>query len=61
MASNKMLSIDITNDSITIVEVTSNGKTRTVHNAMICETPDAPPVTIFCTSEPLRISYHPME
>ena len=39
MASNKMLSIDITNDSITIVEVTSNGKTRTVHNAMICETP----------------------
>lgn len=39
MASNKMLSIDITNDSITIVEATINGKTRTIQNAMICETP----------------------
>lgn len=39
MASNKMLSIDITNDSITIVEATTNGKSKTIQNAMICETP----------------------
>lgn len=42
MASNsKVLTIDITNESITIVEVTpSNKKQSTIHNAIIFETPE---------------------
>ena len=42
MASNKkVLTIDITNESITITEVTaSEKKTSTVHNAIIFETPE---------------------
>ena len=42
MASNsKVLTVDITNESITIVEVTpSNKKQSTIHNAIIFETPE---------------------
>lgn len=40
-SNNKVLTIDITNESITIVEVTaSNKKQSTVHNAIIFETPE---------------------
>ena len=39
--SNKVLTIDITNESITIVEVTPSVKKGThVHNALIFETPE---------------------
>ena len=40
-SNNKVLTIDITNESITITEVTaSEKKTSTVHNAIIFETPE---------------------
>lgn len=40
-SNNKVLTIDITNESITIVEVTpSNKKQSTIHNAIIFETPE---------------------
>lgn len=40
-SNNKVLTIDITNESITIIEVTaSNKKQSTVHNAIIFETPE---------------------
>lgn len=40
-SNNKVLTIDITNESITITEVTaSEKKTSTVHNALIFETPE---------------------
>lgn len=40
-SSNKVLTIDITNESITIIEATaSTKKTSTVHNAIIFETPE---------------------
>lgn len=40
-SSSKVLTIDITNESITIVEVTpSNKKQSTIHNAIIFETPE---------------------
>jgi type IV pilus assembly protein PilM len=40
-SNNKVLTIDITNESITITEVTTSGKkTSTVHNAIIFETPE---------------------
>lgn len=40
-SSNKVLTIDITNESITIIEVTASAKkTSTVHNAIIFETPE---------------------
>ena len=39
--SNKVLTIDITNESITIIEVTAAAKKQTnVHNALIFETPE---------------------
>ncbi len=42
MANNKVLTIDINNDSITIVEATASQKKQTyIHNAMIFETPEA--------------------
>ncbi len=41
MANNKVLTIDITNESITIVEVTASQKKQTyIHNALIFETPE---------------------
>ena len=41
MANNKVLTIDINNDSITIVEATASQKKQTyIHNAMIFETPE---------------------
>ncbi|MBQ8951854.1 MAG: pilus assembly protein PilM [Eubacterium sp.] len=41
MANNKVLSIDITNDSITIVEITASGKKQTfIHRVLIFETPE---------------------
>lgn len=41
MANNKVLTIDITNDSVTIIEVTASVKKGTnVHNAVIFETPE---------------------
>lgn len=41
MANNKVLTIDITNDSVTIIEVTASAKKgTTVHNAVIFETPE---------------------
>jgi type IV pilus assembly protein PilM len=40
-SNNKVLTIDITNESITIVEATaSNKKQSTIHNAIIFETPE---------------------
>ena len=40
-SSNKVLTIDITNESITIIEATASAKkTSTVHNAIIFETPE---------------------
>ncbi len=40
-SNNKVLTIDITNESITIVEATASGKKQsTVHNAIIFETPE---------------------
>jgi len=41
MANNKVLSIDITNESITIVEITASGKKQTyIHKVLIFETPE---------------------
>lgn len=41
MANNKLLTIDITNDSITIIEASNYAKGgRNIHNAIICETPE---------------------
>lgn len=41
MANNRVLTIDINNDSITIVEATASQKKQTfIHNAMIFETPE---------------------
>ena len=41
MANNKVLTIDITNENITIVEVTASQKKQTyIHNALILETPE---------------------
>lgn len=41
MANNKVLTIDINNDSITIVEATASQKKQTfIHNAMIFDTPE---------------------
>lgn len=41
MANNKVLTIDITNESVTIIEVTASVKKgTTVHNAVIFETPE---------------------
>lgn len=41
MANNKVLTIDITNENITIVEVTASQKKQTyIHNALIFETPE---------------------
>ncbi len=41
MASNKVLTIDITNESVTIIEVTASAKKGTmVHHAIIFETPE---------------------
>ena len=38
---NKVLTIDITNDSVTVIEVTASAKKGTmVHNAVIFETPE---------------------
>ena len=40
MATNKVLTIDITNESVTIIEATpSLKKTTMIHNAIIFETP----------------------
>ena len=39
--SNKVLSIDITNESITIIELTASAKKQTnIHNVIIFETPE---------------------
>ena len=39
--SNKVLSIDITNESITIIELTASAKKQTmIHNIIIFETPE---------------------
>ncbi|MDE5967088.1 MAG: pilus assembly protein PilM [Lachnospiraceae bacterium] len=39
--SNKVLTIDITNESVTIIEITASAKKQTqVHNAIIFETPE---------------------
>ena len=41
MASNKVLTIDITNESITIIEATASQKKESyIHNAIIFETPE---------------------
>ena len=41
MANNKVLSIDITNESITIVEITASQKKQTyIHKVLIFETPE---------------------
>ncbi len=41
MANNKVLTIDINNDSITIVEATASQKKQTyIHNAIFFETPE---------------------
>lgn len=41
MASNKVLTIDITNESVTIIEATASAKKGTmIHNAVIFETPE---------------------
>ena len=43
MANNKVLSIDITNESITIVEITASQKKQTyIHKVLIFETPEDP-------------------
>ena len=41
MANNRVLSIDITNESITIVEITASQKKQTyIHKVLIFETPE---------------------